>query len=97
MGSKSKPKDINERKSRVRIFVTNVATLFVFLGGALLILGLVLKNKHEEAIDLFTLLLPIAAGVISYWFAARGRSTSRPTENPTKIKEREADEAEAKS
>lgn len=97
MISKLLPADINERKSRVRIFVTKVATLFVFAGGALLIAALVLEEKHEEAIDLFSLLLPVAAGVISYWFAARGRSTSRPTENATKLKEREADEAEANS
>ena len=63
---------IEERKARVRVFVTKLAAIFVFGGGALLIAALMVLSKYEEAKDLFNVLLAVGTGVISYWFAGRG-------------------------
>lgn len=73
----SKPvKNIDERKAEVRVLVTKGATLFAFLGGSILIAALLLMDKVQEAVNVFSILLPVASGVIAYWFAARGRSQS---------------------
>ncbi len=58
-------------RSKVRIRVTYVATLFLFLGGYLLVTYLALTGSKQEAKDLFLAILPISAAVISFWFAKR--------------------------
>ncbi len=55
------------RKSRVRVSVTYAATLFLFGGAFVLMLV-----KPDEATDIFFTVLPVASGIISYWFATRG-------------------------
>ncbi len=69
---------IEIRRSRVRTMVTHSATLFLFLGGALLIAYLVVtgngdptNGRVDKAIDLFQAVLPVAASIISFWFAGR--------------------------
>ena len=67
-------------KSRVRVWVTYGAALYVFLFGAILC-GLLLwlgsdATGMAEAKDLFLATLPIGSGILAYWFAARGRSSS---------------------
>ncbi len=66
--------------SRVRVWVTYGAALYVFLFGAILC-GLLLwlgsdATGMAEAKDLFLATLPIGSGILAYWFAARGRSSS---------------------
>ena len=77
----SQPKTINDlspleveqeiKKSRVRVCVTHVATAFIFGGGGFLIAWFASKGKHEDAMVVFNTILPIAAGIVTYWFAAR--------------------------
>ena len=67
-------------KSQVRVWVTYGAALYVFLFGAILC-GLLLwlgsdATGMDEAKDLFLATLPIGSGILAYWFAARGRSSS---------------------
>ena len=73
-------------KSRVRVWVTYLAAAFVFGGGALLVLTL--GAGWVEAGDanviamkeVFMTVLPIATGVITYWFADRA-ATKRSEED----------------
>ena len=59
------------KKSKVRIHITYVATAFIFLGGGFLVAWFVSKGQQEDAMDVFNIILPIAAGIVTYWFAAR--------------------------
>ena len=69
---------IEIRRSRVRTTLTHGATLFLFGGGALLIGYLVYTGngdpgnvRVDKAVDLFQTILPVAASIISFWFAGR--------------------------
>ena len=85
------PKVIEARqaraKSRVRIFVTQISAIFVFGGGALMILALGadwVKAEKANVIamkEIFMTILPIATGVITYWFADRAASKVRDGED----------------
>ena len=87
----SHPKTINDpspleaeqeiRKSQVRICVTYVATTFIFVGGGLLIIWFASKEKNEEAMAVFNTILPIAAGIVTYWFAARSNRKKKKDDN----------------
>ena len=59
------------RKSWVRVIVTYVAAGFIFIGGGSLIVIFSLKGKEDEAMNVFNIILPIAAGIVTYWFATR--------------------------
>ena len=62
------------RRSLVRQVVTYSAALFVFVGGGIMIITLAVYSGEDgidAAKDLFTAILPIATGVITYWFAGR--------------------------
>ena len=62
----------NKKKSDVRICVTYVATLFIFGTGIGLILFFTLCRKEpNHAMSVFNAVLPIAAGIVTYWFATR--------------------------
>lgn len=87
---------IDERKSRVRVWVTYLATWWVFLMSGLLILRAVgwgggipvnvttgtsgdpntvtvaVDTAFGIAKDIYMTVLPVATGVITYWFASRG-------------------------
>ena len=66
-------------RAGVRIFVTNAAALFLFAGGAALILYFAIAGGDtgdERATDLFMAILPIAASIVSFWFAGRATSTN---------------------
>ena len=73
-------------KSRVRVYVTHLAAAFVFGGGAVLVvvLGAGWVNAGDANViamkDVFMTVLPIATGVITYWFADRAASKRRPEE-----------------
>lgn len=73
------PMTIEERKSRVRVWVTKAAATWVFLGSAALVAALWIEdldaNKLQAAKDIYMTVLPVATGVITYWFASRGISS----------------------
>ena len=60
------------KKSNVRICVTYIATTFIFGGGIGLILFFTLFKKEPDlAMRVFNAVLPIATGIVTYWFATR--------------------------
>lgn len=71
-------------KSLVRVGVTWIAALYVFIGSGALIAFFLLSEEStkenfqgafQEAKDLFMLVLPIATGIITYWFAERKKAS----------------------
>ena len=70
MTSKEK---IENRRSLVRVIVTYGAGGYIVIGAIALIIAdaLVDKDKLDVGKEVFTLVLPIATGVITYWFASR--------------------------
>ena len=74
-------KEGNEiRRSLVRVWVTRCAAAYMFGGSTLLIVALWIDavdgDKLQIAKDVFLTVLPVATGIVSYWFAGR-----RPTSN----------------
>ena len=66
-------KDLARRKSQVRVRVTYIAAGYVFIGAIILIIGALVCDNVTTAKDIFLSVLPIATGVITYWFADRSR------------------------
>lgn len=66
---------IEQRRSRVRVVVTYLAAAYIFLGSGALIVALWIEKlpaeKFSTAKDVFTMVMPVAAGIIAYWFASR--------------------------
>lgn len=62
---------VQQMRALVRVIVTYAAAAFVFVGGGVLIVCLSVGDKTDEALDLFHVILPVAAAIISYWFAGR--------------------------
>ena len=58
-------------KSRVRVKITYGAALFLFAGSAGLIIWLMCKDKPDIAVTVFNTVLPVATGIITYWFSTR--------------------------
>ena len=74
------------RRSAVRVCVTYGAGAYVVLGGVMLMAtalygGETGKAMFGEAKDVFLATLPIATGILTYWFADRG-ATRRLDEPP---------------
>ena len=69
-------------KSFVRIGITIVAAAYLFIGSAYLIYvffvfeGDKLTEGMKQALTIFNTILPIATGIITYWFAARSNKSS---------------------
>ena len=59
------------RRSAVRMVVTYVATGFLFVVGAAISGYFLATGKEDDGKDIFLAILPIAAAVITYWFASR--------------------------
>ena len=59
------------RRSAVRVMVTYIAAGFLFLGGGGVVGYFLGTGDTDNAKDMFLSILPIAAAVISYWFAKR--------------------------
>lgn len=64
-----------DRKSRVRVGVTYWAAFYIF-GGSAILIGLALAevlddDNFDNVREIFTMVLPIATGVVTYWFATR--------------------------
>ncbi|MYF68560.1 MAG: hypothetical protein F4053_08675 [Proteobacteria bacterium] len=68
--------DRESRKSWVRVVVTYGAAGFLFLGGTALIIVLLFLGNNQEALALFQTLVPVAAAIVSYWFAGRGKTSA---------------------
>lgn len=66
-------RELQMRRSGVRIFVTRLAAIFVFGGTSILIIGALWCCGFASAKDIFLAVLPVATGVITYWFADRSR------------------------
>lgn len=62
---------LEDRRSKVRIYITYWATGFLFLFGPFFIGFLYFQDKHAEAINLFQTILPVSAAIVSFWFGAR--------------------------
>lgn len=63
--------ELAKRRSLVRIIVTYAATGYVFIGSIALIIALWSAEDLSAAKEIFTMVLPIATGIITYWFASR--------------------------
>ena len=74
------PLSIAERRSRVRVRITNYAAIFLFGGGTVLIGVMVALEQLDAARQIFTTILPISASIIAYWFGNRS-SGGVSTEN----------------
>jgi len=75
--------NMEKARSSVRILVTYVAAGFLFLGGTLFICSLLWKGKTDEAISLFTSILPVASSIIAFWFGTRRiDSEPKPPDQP---------------
>ncbi|MCY4558950.1 MAG: hypothetical protein OXF79_21760 [Chloroflexi bacterium] len=72
-----------DRRSKVRVTVTYWAALYIFVGAAALIAlalwGNLTKDNFQIVREIFTLALPIATGVITYWFATRQQGQTEAT------------------
>ena len=66
---------IEARRSKVRVRVTYAAAAYVFGGSAVLISALwydpLDAEKLNVAKDVFMIVMPVATGIITYWFASR--------------------------
>ena len=76
-----------DRRSKVRVIVTYWAALYIF-GGATALIALALwgnltKTNFDIVREIFTLALPIATGVITYWFATRQQGQPQTTDIET--------------
>ena len=65
-------------KSRVRVWVTYVATLFLFGVSTGLIIWFMSGSNPDtdKAMTVFNTILPVATGVVTYWFATRSNRKS---------------------
>ena len=64
-------KIIDVLRSLVRVGVTYIATAFTFGVGGVLILNPSITDNFPESKELYLAILPIATGIITYWFATR--------------------------
>ena len=66
-----KHQERESRRSAVRVRITYMAAGFLFFVGAGLVAFVTSANSVAEGKDLFLAILPIAAAVVTYWFATR--------------------------
>ena len=63
---------LKNAKAWVRVAITFLAAIFLFGGGAGMIwFYLKCCPDQDQAKDIFHAILPISAGIISFWFAGR--------------------------
>ena len=92
-----------DRKSRVRVGVTYWAAFYIF-GGSAVLIGLALaevldEGNFDNVREIFTMVLPIATGIVTYWFATRQQGKpEEPSEtdnNDEANSKRESEEEES--
>ena len=71
-------------RSAVRMIVTYVAAGFLFIVGAAISGYLIGSGNAAEGKDVFLAILPVAAAVVTYWFATRQNDAAKP-ENLIKL------------
>lgn len=59
------------RRSAVRIAVTYIAAGFLFLVGAAVVGYLLAIGDISTGKDIFLTILPVAAAIVTYWYAGR--------------------------
>ena len=64
-------------RSLVRMLVTYMAAGFLFIVGAAIVAYFVATNQNNDGKDLFLAILPIAAAVVTYWFATRSNEAMK--------------------
>ena len=78
-GQKSEAEERRENnRSAVRMIVTYVAAGFLFVVGAAIAGYLIATGKNNEGKDVFLAILPIAAAIVTYWFATRKNEALTP-------------------
>ena len=77
-------KQRESNRSAVRMIVTYVAAGFLFVVGAAISGYFIAIGQHNEGKDIFFSILPIAAAVVTYWFATRQNDAAKP-ENMIKL------------
>ena len=84
-GTKSEAEQERENnRSAVRMIVTYVAAGFLFVVGAAVSGYLIGSGKITDGKDVFLGILPVAAAVVTYWFATRQNDAAKP-ENLIKL------------
>ncbi len=72
--------ELEKGRSKVRIRVTYAATGYIFLGALILIAGALYYKRADGFVlakDIFLAVLPVATGVITYWFATRSKGPGK--------------------
>ena len=59
------------RRSAVRVAVTYIAAGFLFLVGAAVVGYLLAIGDIATGKDIFLTILPVAAAIVTYWYAGR--------------------------
>ncbi|MXX94267.1 MAG: hypothetical protein F4039_09955 [Gammaproteobacteria bacterium] len=72
---------IELKRSFVRRCVSYLAMTSLFVGSPILIVYLLHLEKVDEALQVFNIVLPIASGVIGYWFAEQHIRSQNSEEN----------------
>ena len=75
---------MESNRSLVRMLVTYMAAGFLFIVGAALVAYFVATNKTGDGKDLFLAILPVAAAIVTYWFATR-RNEAMKSDDLVKI------------
>ena len=84
-GTKSEAEQQRENnRSAVRMIVTYVAAGFLFIVGGAISGYLIGAGKIDDGKDVFLGILPVAAAVVTYWFATRQNDAAKP-ENLIKL------------
>ena len=79
-GLTSSEKEQEIKKSRVRVRVTYIAASFLFGVSTGLIIWFMLGDgdtDKDRALTVFNTILPVAAGIVTYWFATRSNQKSK--------------------
>lgn len=66
--------EISRRRSAVRVRVTYLAAGFLFVVGAGVVGYYLGAGQPDEAREVFLTILPVAASIVTYWFATRGNA-----------------------
>ena len=85
-----------DRRSRVRVKITYWAAFYIFGGSVALILlalyGNLNENNFNVVREIFTMILPIATGVVTYWFATRQQGQTQQLVAPVTEQTSQIDE-----
>lgn len=70
---------IQNRRSKVRAWISALAMIFVFVGGfGMIAFLLLIDDDIDSALNVFNIVFPVATGVIGYWFAEATSPKNQP-------------------